>query len=33
MLESGKGFQWAPPPEEESYGWMIGFLDRGLRAS
>ncbi len=32
MLESGKGFQWAPPAEE-SFGWMIGFLDRGLRAS
>lgn len=32
MLESGKGFQWAPPPEE-SFGWMIRFLDRGLRAT
>ncbi len=32
MLESGKGFQWAPPPQE-SFDWMIGFLDRGLRAT
>jgi AcrR family transcriptional regulator len=32
MLERGKGFQWDPPPEE-SFGWMIGFLDRGLRAT
>lgn len=32
MLEASRGFQWAADPEE-SFAWMIGFVDRGLRGS
>ena len=31
-LQASGGFQWTGDPEE-SFGWMIGFIDRGLRAS
>jgi AcrR family transcriptional regulator len=31
MLESSSGFQWDADPDE-SFGWMIGFIDRGLRS-
>jgi AcrR family transcriptional regulator len=30
MLEASGGFQWDPDPDE-SFTWMIGFIDRGLR--
>jgi AcrR family transcriptional regulator len=30
MLEASGGFQWAPEPDQ-SFSWMIGFIDRGLR--
>jgi len=30
MLEASRGFQWDADPEE-SFAWMIGFIDRGLR--
>ena len=30
MLEASRGFQWDADPDE-SYEWMIGFIDRGLR--
>jgi AcrR family transcriptional regulator len=31
MLEASRGFQWDADPEE-SFAWMIRFIDRGLRA-
>jgi AcrR family transcriptional regulator len=31
MLEASRGFQWDADPDE-SFEWMIGFIDRGLRA-
>ncbi|MGH3149601.1 MAG: TetR/AcrR family transcriptional regulator [Streptosporangiaceae bacterium] len=31
MLEVSRGFQWDADPDE-SFGWMIGFIDRGLRS-
>jgi AcrR family transcriptional regulator len=31
-LQASRGFQWAEDPDE-SFRWMISFLDRGLRAS
>jgi hypothetical protein len=31
MLETSGGFQWDTDPDE-SFAWMIGFIDRGLRA-
>ncbi len=30
MLEASGGFQWDADPDE-SFDWMIGFIDRGLR--
>jgi AcrR family transcriptional regulator len=30
MLESARGFQWSADPDE-SFDWMIRFIDRGLR--
>jgi len=30
MLEASRGFQWDADPDE-SFAWMIGFIDRGLR--
>jgi AcrR family transcriptional regulator len=30
MLETSGGFQWAPEPDQ-SFTWIIGFIDRGLR--
>jgi AcrR family transcriptional regulator len=30
MLEVSRGFQWDADPDE-SYAWMIAFIDRGLR--
>ena len=30
MLEASHGFQWDADPDE-SFEWMIGFVDRGLR--
>lgn len=30
VLQASNGFQWAGDPEE-SFAWMIGFVDRGLR--
>jgi Tetracyclin repressor-like, C-terminal domain len=30
MLEASRGFQWDADPDE-SFDWMIGFIDRGLR--
>jgi len=30
VLEASGGFQWEPDPEE-SFAWMIGFVDRGLQ--
>ena len=30
MLEASRGFQWDADPDE-SFEWMIGFIDRGLR--
>jgi AcrR family transcriptional regulator len=30
MLEASRGFQWDADPEE-SFEWMIGFIDRGLQ--
>jgi AcrR family transcriptional regulator len=30
MLEVSRGFQWDADPDE-SFGWMISFIDRGLR--
>jgi AcrR family transcriptional regulator len=30
MLEASHGFQWDADPDE-SFEWMIGFIDRGLR--
>jgi AcrR family transcriptional regulator len=30
MLEASGGFQWDPEPDQ-SFSWMIGFIDRGLR--
>jgi AcrR family transcriptional regulator len=32
MLESSGGFQWDTDPDE-SFAWMIGFIDRGLRSA
>ncbi len=32
MLEVSGGFQWDTDPDE-SYDWMIGFIDRGLRSA
>ena len=31
VLEASRGFQWAADPDE-SFQWMIRFIDRGLRA-
>lgn len=31
MLEVSRGFQWDADPDE-SFGWMISFIDRGLRS-
>jgi AcrR family transcriptional regulator len=31
MLEAARGFQWDADPDE-SYEWMIRFIDRGLRS-
>jgi hypothetical protein len=31
MLEASGGFQWDTDPDQ-SFSWMIGFIDRGLRA-
>ena len=31
MLEASSGFQWDADPDE-SFEWMIGFIDRGLRS-
>jgi AcrR family transcriptional regulator len=31
LLQSGNGFQWSNDPDE-SFSWMIGFVDAGLRA-
>ena len=31
VLEVSGGFQWAADPDE-SYEWLIGFVDRGLRS-
>ncbi len=31
MLETSGGFQWDTDPDE-SFAWMIGFIDRGLRS-
>ncbi len=31
MLEASGGFQWDADPDQ-SFEWMIGFIDRGLRA-
>jgi AcrR family transcriptional regulator len=30
ILEASRGFQWDADPDE-SFEWMIGFIDRGLR--
>jgi AcrR family transcriptional regulator len=30
MLDASGGFQWDPEPDQ-SFSWMIGFIDRGLR--
>ena len=30
MLEASRGFQWSADPDE-SFDWMIRFIDRGLR--
>ena len=30
MLEASRGFQWDADPDE-SFEWLIGFIDRGLR--
>jgi AcrR family transcriptional regulator len=30
MLEASRGFQWDADPDE-SFDWMIDFIDRGLR--
>jgi hypothetical protein len=30
MLEASRGFQWEADPDE-SFAWMIRFIDRGLR--
>jgi len=32
MLEASRGFQWDADPDE-SFEWMVGFIDRGLRGS
>ena len=32
MLEASRGFQWQADPDE-SFDWMIRFIDRGLRPS
>jgi hypothetical protein len=32
MLEASLGFQWDADPDE-SFEWMVGFIDRGLRGS
>ena len=32
MLEASCGFQWDADPDE-SFEWMVGFIDRGLRGS
>ena len=32
MLEASRGFQWEADPDE-SFAWMIRFIDRGLRQS
>ena len=31
LLEASRGFQWDADPDE-SFEWMIGFIDRGLRS-
>lgn len=31
VLEASRGFQWDADPDE-SFDWMIGFIDRGLRS-
>jgi hypothetical protein len=31
MLEVSRGFQW-DADTDESFGWMISFIDRGLRS-
>jgi hypothetical protein len=30
MLEASRGFQWDADPDQ-SFDWMIRFIDRGLR--
>ena len=30
ILEASRGFRWDADPDE-SFEWMIGFIDRGLR--
>ena len=30
VLQASRGFQWSEDPDE-SFQWMIGFIDRGLR--
>jgi hypothetical protein len=32
MLEASRGFQWDADPDQ-SFDWMIRFIDRGLRPS
>jgi AcrR family transcriptional regulator len=32
MLEAAGGFQWDPDPDQ-SFSWLIGFIDRGLRGT
>jgi AcrR family transcriptional regulator len=32
ILEASRGFQWDADPDE-SFEWMVGFIDRGLRGS
>lgn len=32
VLQAGRGFQWDADPDE-TFSWMIGFIDRGLRGA
>lgn len=32
VLQAARGFQWSADPDE-TFGWMIGFIDRGLRGA
>jgi hypothetical protein len=32
VLQAGQAFQWSPDADE-SFEWLLGFMDRGLRGA